>query len=87
MQRLLEAPVACTAVADGYSVGNPTTADLLSLSTAISCAFQSEPKPVSAYEALRASRFYRNDLDIVVKSKHGKVVAFCLAWLDEQNHV
>lgn len=87
MQRQLDKPIATTAVKAGYSVSTTTASNLSSLSAAIAAAFESDPKPVSAYEALHSSRFYRSDLDIIIKSKTGEVAAFCLAWLDEQNKV
>lgn len=87
MQRQLDKPIARTAVKEGYLVGTTTAADLLSLSTAIAAAFESNLKPVSAYEALHSSRFYRSDLDAIIKTKQDEVVAFCLAWLDEKNKV
>lgn len=87
MQRRLDKPITNLAMKEGYSVSNTTAADLSSLSTAIAAAFESKPKPVSAYEALRSGQFYWNDLDIVVKSRDGEVVAFCLAWLDKSNKV
>lgn len=87
MQRQLDKSIATTAVKAGYSVSTTTASDLSSLSAAIASAFGSDPKPVSAYEALHSSRFYRSDLDIIIKSKKGEVAAFCLAWLDKQNKV
>ena len=87
MQRQLKEPIDIRGIRQGYSVSTTTETDLPSLSTAIAAAFESDPKPISTYEALRSSRFYRNDLDVVIKSKEGEVAAFCLAWLDESNRV
>ncbi|MEM1291987.1 MAG: GNAT family N-acetyltransferase [Cyanobacteria bacterium P01_H01_bin.162] len=87
LQRSLDAPIIATTIADSYSISTTTAADLSSLAIAIADAFGSEPKPVSTYKALRSSRFYRNDLDIVVKAANGEIVAFCLAWLDEHNQI
>lgn len=87
MQRQLDHPIVTADIKEGYFVSTTAAADLLSLSNAIASVFGSDPKPVSAYEALRSSPFYRNDLDIVIKSERGEVVAFCLAWLDEKNKV
>ena len=74
-------------VQHGYSIHCTAIADLDSLARTIAHAFGSQPKPTSAYRAMRSGRFYRNDLDHVVKSDRGDVVAFCIAWLDEHNQV
>ena len=71
----------------GYAISHTTTTDLESLANTSALAFQSPPKPISVYLKMRASHFYQNDLDLVVKSDCGEVVAFCMAWLDKQNAV
>ena len=87
MMRPLNIPVEPFSLPHGYSINCAATADLESLASTVAIAFGSDPKPTSAYTALRTSCCYRNDLDFVVKSEGGNVVAFCLAWLDEQNQV
>lgn len=71
----------------GYTIKPTAPEDLSSLASTVALAFQSRPKPVSTYQSIRASRFYRNDLDLIVKADGGEVVAFCIAWLDEKNNV
>ena len=87
MKQPLVALAAPAPLRQGYSISCTASGDLESLATTIAIAFQSKPKPPSAYLTLRSSRFYRNDLDLSVKSEQGEVVAFCIAWLDEQNQV
>lgn len=87
MQKQLDKTISTTSLTEDYSISTTAVADLPSLSTVIATVFGSAPKPVSAYETLHSSRFYRGDLDVVIKSKEDEVVAFCLAWLDEKNKV
>ena len=83
--RALTQPVAPASLPPGYSTGPTKREDLESLAGTIALAFESDPKPVSTYLALRADPFYRNDLDLSIRSEDGDIVAFCLAWLDEHN--
>lgn len=87
MMRSLTTPVESVTCRKSYSMGCTTTEDLESLANTIALTFDSNPKPTSTYQTLRASRFYQNSLDQVVRSDAGEVVAFCIAWYDAQNKV
>ena len=87
MLRSLSTPITAVPLPQGYSIHCAAPEDLDSLATTVALAFGSPPKPTSAYLSVRAGWAYHNTLDLVVRCDRGQVVAFCLAWLDENNHV
>jgi ribosomal protein S18 acetylase RimI-like enzyme len=70
----------------GYELGwVQTRAQMLGRVEAQRAAFAPSDFLVERYERVRRTWPYRADLDRVVLSEHDVVVAFCTAWLDDEN--
>jgi predicted N-acetyltransferase YhbS len=68
-----------------YSVTTVTTDAVEGRVAAQHAAFASSILTTQHYHRVRATWPYREDLDIIATDSTGKPVAFCTAWLDEQN--
>lgn len=50
-------------------------------------AFDSENVTIDGYRNVTRAPLYQRDLDLVVVAPDGRLVSFCLCWLDETNRV
>jgi predicted N-acetyltransferase YhbS len=72
---------------DGYRVRTVRDADFTTRAEVQRAAFQGSRFTDEVYAVVRATRPYRTDLDCVVEGPDGSIVAYALAWLDEQNTI
>ncbi len=72
------------AVPDGYRLRHVTDHDVPSRVAVQRAGFLSTMTS-EKYEHLRRTWPYSEELDVVVEAPDGPLVAFCLAWLDDQN--
>lgn len=85
MRRSLDV-VSAPTVPDGYRLGwVETRADLIGRVEAHRAAFAPSDLTIRKYERVQRTWPYRPQLDRVVLTDQGEVVAFCTAWLDEHN--
>jgi ribosomal protein S18 acetylase RimI-like enzyme len=70
----------------GYRLGWVETRDLMfGRVLAHQAAFAPSDLVVAQYERVQACWPYRPELDRIVLTEYGDVVAFCTAWIDEEN--
>jgi predicted N-acetyltransferase YhbS len=85
MTRSLE-EIAEPTVPTGYRLGwIETRNQMLGRVMAHQAAFAPSDLVVAQYERVQARWPYRPELDRIVLTEHDEVVAFCTAWIDEEN--
>jgi ribosomal protein S18 acetylase RimI-like enzyme len=72
-------------VPPGYRLDCVSNSDVVGRVEAHRAAFSPSDLTASLYERVRRTWPYRSQLDRVVKTEHGAVVAFCTAWIDDRN--
>ena len=73
------------AVPDGFAVRTVDAADVDGRVTAHRSAFNPSRVTVESYGNVMRSWPYRDDLDCIAVAPDGRIAAYCLAWLDEEN--
>jgi ribosomal protein S18 acetylase RimI-like enzyme len=86
MTRELVEP-ADAAVPDGFVLRTVEPADVEGRVTAHRSAFNPSRVTVESYRNVMRTWPYRNDLDCVAAARDGRIAAYCLAWLDDENRV
>jgi ribosomal protein S18 acetylase RimI-like enzyme len=72
-------------LAEGFSLRTVVDADVESRVEAHRSAFAPSRVTVESYRNIMSAWPYRADLDCVAVAPDGRVAAYCLAWLDEEN--
>jgi hypothetical protein len=72
-------------VPDGFRVRGFRPGDLDARVEAQRSAFAPPRVVPESYAQVQALAAYRPELDVVVEAADGRIAAFCLAWLDEEN--
>jgi ribosomal protein S18 acetylase RimI-like enzyme len=73
------------AVPSGFVLRTVTDDDLAARVAAHRSAFDPSRVTVESYRNVMRSWPYRADLDCVVEAPDGRIAAYCLAWLDDEN--
>ena len=70
---------------DGFELRTVDEADVESRVDAHRSAFDPSRVTVESYRNVMAAWPYRSDLDCIAVAPDGRVAAYCLAWLDDEN--
>jgi ribosomal protein S18 acetylase RimI-like enzyme len=74
-------------VPDGFVLRTVDLADIDGRVTAHRSAFNPSRVTVESYRNVMQTWPYRDDLDCVAVAPDGRIAAYCLAWLDDENRV
>ena len=88
--RSLETPIPASALPAGMRARHATDADAeqrMDLHRDAWSVWGPSSATVEAYRRLRAAPVYDEELDIVVEAEDGKLVSYCIAWVDAENGV
>jgi ribosomal protein S18 acetylase RimI-like enzyme len=78
---------AATPAPEGFTLRTVEPRDVPSRVEAHRSAFHPSRVTVESYANVRRAWPYRADLDCIAVARDGRVAAYCLAWLDEENQV
>jgi ribosomal protein S18 acetylase RimI-like enzyme len=74
-------------LADGFTLRTVGEADVESRVEAHRSAWHPSRMTLESYRNVRSAWPYRADLDCIAVAPDGRVAAYCLAWLDDENRV